>query len=58
LKIARNEARKTARTRIGMTTAEAKAIVRDHWDDDNITNEQVEACFRALFGRDPGSEDD
>jgi hypothetical protein len=41
-----------------MTTAEAKAIVRDHWDDDNITNEQVEACFRALFGRDPGSEDD
>jgi hypothetical protein len=41
-----------------MTREQAKAFVRDHWDDNTITNEQVEDCFRALFGREPGTEDE
>ena len=40
-----------------MTEQEARDFVRDNWDNDQISDDDVESCFVAIFGREPDDED-
>lgn len=45
------------KTQITMTEDEATAWVRSHSDDDHLDEQQLEAAFCAIFGRDADDDD-
>lgn len=40
-----------------MTNTQAKQYVREHDDDDDLDEADLEAAFLAIFGREAGDED-
>lgn len=40
-----------------MTEAEATEFVIENWENDQVSDDEVEDCFRALYGREPDEDD-
>lgn len=45
------------KTQMKMTKTEAERWVRSHGDDDKLADDELEAAFTAIFGREADDED-
>lgn len=45
------------RCEMEMMKSEAMRWIAEHGDDDNLEEEELEAAFRAIYGRQPDAED-